>query len=329
MVVPLRTDALQERPGVVTAEVASLPGIVGVSVATQAPGRGTSGHGVTFPGQEEEEGTVQQVMAVDTEYASVLDLRLTQGRWFDPSLPTDSVAYIVNEAALSLIKNAEVLGGELDRNGAKGPIIGVVEDFHVESLHAEIEPLVLYMGQGGWEAGVLLVKLAPGRIPEALAGLRAAWADLAGDEPFTYSFLDEDLSQLYTAEQRLAKLFGLFAGLGIFIACLGLFGLAAYAAETRTKEVGVRKVLGASVPSLIVLLVRDFIGLVLVALLLAAPPAYLLMQQWLEDFAYRITLGPTVFLVAGGLALLIALATVSTQALRAASADPIKSLRYE
>jgi len=329
IVLPLRAPALQERPEVVRTELASVSGVVEVSISTQPPGGWTSGNGVVFPGQSEEEGTIRRVTAVDPAYASVLGFRMVQGRWFNSEMPTDNSAYVINEAALRLIDASPVLGGILDRNGEPGPIIGVVEDYHFESLHTEIEPLVLYMRRNAREAGTALVRLDGRRIPETLEGLRASWAELAGDEPFVYSFLDEDLNVLYEGEQRLARLFALFSGLGIFVACLGLFGLAAYAAEQRAKEVGVRKVLGASVIGLVRMLVLDFLVLVLVAFALATPVAYIMMYRWLEGFAYRITPGPGLLVIAGALTLGIALVTVSSQALRAATADPIRALRSE
>ncbi|HYE58783.1 MAG TPA: FtsX-like permease family protein, partial [Rhodothermales bacterium] len=208
-----------------------------------------------------------------------------------------------------------------------GPVVGVVRDFHFASLHHEIEPLVIPLRPG--VGSHLLVRVQAGQAPAAVANIRAVLTRLAPDEPFRYTFLDDSFERLYAAEARLGNVFTTFSVLAIVIACLGLFGLAAYAAEQRRKEVGIRKVLGASTRSLVGLLSKDFLRLVGVAFVVATPLAYLAMGRWLEGFAYRIELGPGAFVLAGGLALLIALATVSTQALRAASADPTKSLRTD
>jgi putative ABC transport system permease protein len=203
-----------------------------------------------------------------------------------------------------------------------------VRDFHFQSLHAPVEPLVINHKPGWLRA--LAVRLAgEGRLQDAIAAVRAEWEALAPGYAFTYTFLDEDFGRLYLREERLGRLFGLFAGVAVLIACLGLFGLAAFVAEQRRKEVGVRKVLGASVGGLVALLSKDFVRLVFVGVVVAAPLAYWLMNQWLEAFAYRITLGPGVFLAAGALALLVALGTVASQAFRAATSDPVRALRSE
>ena len=164
---------------------------------------------------------------------------------------------------------------------------------------------------------------------ETVAGLERAWRRLVPHRPFDYAFLDDTFEAQYRADVRFGQLFGLFAGLAVFVACLGLFGLAAFTAEQRTKEIGVRKVLGASAASIVALLSKEFTRLVLLAFLLAAPVAYLAAEQWLEDFAYRVPLGPGVFLLSGGAVFVTALLTVSYQAVRAALVDPVKSLRYE
>jgi putative ABC transport system permease protein len=202
-----------------------------------------------------------------------------------------------------------------------------VRDFHTASLHEAVGPLLLFRRTASnWEVSV---RLRAGAVPAALAHIETQWEEIAPDRPFDYTFLDEALAALYGAEQQLMKLLGLFAGLAVLIACLGLFGLAAFAVERRTKEIGIRKALGATAAGIAVLLSRDLLKLVALACLLAAPLAYVVATRWLGTFAYRVELGPAVFVVACGLTLLIGLLTVSAHAFRAATADPVRALRHE
>jgi putative ABC transport system permease protein len=202
----------------------------------------------------------------------------------------------------------------------------VAKDFHYRSLHAEIYPLALFGPVR--PPRYVASRITPEDVPGTLAALQSTWKQFS-DLPFEYAFLADDLEAQYRAEDRLTKVFGVFAGLAILIGCLGLFGLAAFMAAQRTKEIGIRKVLGATVGSLIALLSKDFLKLVVVAFVIAAPLAYVAMTWWLEDFAYRVGIAPMTFIGAGLLALFIALATVSYQAIRTAVANPVDSLRYE
>jgi putative ABC transport system permease protein len=210
--------------------------------------------------------------------------------------------------------------------GGNVRVKGVVEDFHFDSLHKPIEPLVLLAGTSVYH---LLVRTAPGDLRAALDDLEAAWGRFAAHRPFEYEFLDEEYAAVYRAEQRVGQMFTTFSLLAILVACLGLLGLAAYAVVQRTKEIGIRKVLGASPASIVLLLSKEFVRLVALAFVVAAPLAYFATQRWLDDFAFRINLSWWIFALAGGTALLIALLTVSYQSIRAALTDPIKSLRYE
>ena len=205
-------------------------------------------------------------------------------------------------------------------------IIGVLEDFSWFSVHEARDNVLLGRMRAG---GAFSIKVAGADMSRTLADIEALFTRLYPGNPFRYEFVDESYDAQYQADQRFATLFSLFAGLAVFIACLGLFGLAAFTAQQRTKEIGVRKVLGASVASVMRLLTTDFLRLVGVAFVIASPIAYLLLQRWLDGFAVRIDLGAGVFLLAGGVVLLIALVTVSSQALRAATADPIRALRAD
>jgi putative ABC transport system permease protein len=201
------------------------------------------------------------------------------------------------------------------------------KDFHIKPLHEKIEPLVLFIWPG--RLNYVYARVAPDEMQSTLATIEKNWLTVYPEYPFEYTFLDNDVNRLYRGEQQLAQIFGYFAGLAIVIACLGLFGLAAFTAEQRTREIGVRKVLGASIAGIVALLSKDFLKLVLVAFAVASPIAYFAMNRWLQDFAYRIQIGIETFLLAGLLALAIAWLTVSYQSLKAALANPVEALRYE
>jgi putative ABC transport system permease protein len=219
----------------------------------------------------------------------------------------------------------------------RGTVVGVVENFHARPLYEEIEPMAFsasyYSSDSNSSmyvnAAQYLVKLAPGSAATAIDRLQQAWSEVRPNAPFEASFVDAELDAQYRAEQRLGQLIGLFSGLAMVIACLGLFGLAAYTAQQRTKEIGIRKALGASLGGLVVNLSREFVALVGVAICVAAPLAYFGMQQWLQTFAYRIDVGVGTLVGAGAVALVIALLTVSTQTFRAARTDPAEALRSE
>ncbi|MFQ5632725.1 MAG: ABC transporter permease, partial [bacterium] len=209
-------------------------------------------------------------------------------------------------------------------------VIGIVKNFHFRSLHEKIGPLVLGHSHNAIQSiDYFTARISGHDIPKTLDYLRQVHERFDSVTPFEYHFLDQQIERFYAADQRLGQLLGIAAGLAIFIASLGLFGLAAFTAEKRTKEIGVRKVLGASVPQIVVLLSKEFSRLVLIALVMAVPAAFIMARTWLQEFAYRIDIGWWVFALAGGLALVIALLTVSTQAVKAALANPVDSLRYE
>ncbi len=278
---------------------------------------------------------------VAPDFLETMQIRLSAGESFaaEPGLAAQQV--VVNAAYVEAFGLEDGVGRPLPEPFAAYTLVGVTEDFHFASLHDVVEPLVLVTNPGplfqaaenvmfgSSPAYDVIVRLQPGPLPTAMAAIEAAWTRVAPDRPFNFAFLDDQLDAQYRDEQRLGEIVRVASWLAVLIACLGLFGLAALTTQQRTKEIGVRKVLGAGVPGLVALLSKDFATLVLIAFVVAAPVAYFLMGNWLEGFAYRVTLGPGVFLLAGGLALFIALLTVSYQALRAATADPVKSLRSE
>jgi putative ABC transport system permease protein len=275
-----------------------------------------------------------QEWKVDPDYVATLGLGLRQGRNFSPGRATDAKAALINESAARQLGYDNPVG-KIIHNGdnsavGKLQVIGVVKDFHFESLHREVGPVILHQDTAlgeSWEA--VSFRLAPGNVPGTLAALEKQWRKTAPGLPFEYAFLDASFDALYRSEQRTGQLFTAFAAVAILIACLGLFGLSAFTAEQRTKEIGIRKVFGASVPQLVRLLSKDFLRLVLLANVLAGPVAWWAGRQWLENYAFRTTLGPDVFGLAAVASVGIALLTVGFQALKAALANPVESLRNE
>jgi len=265
---------------------------------------------------------------VDANFVDALKLTIVEGRSFDPTLATDSSGVIINQTAAERLGWDDPIGKTLTMGGLEtGRVIGVVEDFHYYSLHDEIEPIVLLLSPRNQSN--IIVRLQPTAIAQNVAAIEAIWKDLAPTTPLDYSFLDDDFQRQYESEQRMAQVFVLFAILAIFIACLGLFGLASHLAAQRTKEIGIRKVLGATTVGIVQLLSRDFLKLVLIALVIAAPLAWYFMHSWLENFAYHTTISWWTFAVAGLAAMLIAGLTVSYQSISAALSNPAESLKSE
>ncbi len=274
---------------------------------------------------------------IDEDYIDTLGMKIVAGRNFSAQLGGEARAILINQAAVRHFGLKKPLGQTLimmdmdaEKPGAMVQvpctIIGVVEDFHYESLREAIAPLVLRREQS---RGNLVMRLKPGPIASVIKTLKGKWTALLPGEPFEYAFLDESFDALYTSEMRIGRIFAVFAALAVLIGCLGLFGLASFSAAKRTKEIGVRKVLGATAREMALLLVRDYVMLVTLANLIAWPVAYYLMQRWLQNFAYRTSLSITLFIFSGLLGLAIALLTVGYQAVRAARANPVDSLRYE
>ena len=272
-----------------------------------------------------------QAWTVDENYIPTLGLKITEGRNFSQQFPTDSTGIIINEAAAKFLATKDLLNKKiytLDDIKTKKlldyHIIGVIKDFNFSSLRDVITPLIFFLGK---DNGNISVRINSTDIPNEIAQIKNKWKAIAPSQPFDYSFMDEDFNKLYTTEQLTGHIFITFAVLAILIACLGLFGLVTYAAEQRVRELGIRKVLGASVKSIASMLSTDFLKLVIISAAIAFPLAWFAMNKWLQGFAYRVNISWWVFVIAGVLALLIALVTVSFQSIKAAIANPVKSLR--
>ena len=271
-------------------------------------------------------------LATDQDFIKTYNIKMVAGRAFSRDFGTDTSAYLINEAAVDALglKNSEnAIGKNFRYGGRDGKLVGVFHDFHFESLHQKIVPLVMMLPVNAGNYNRLSIKIAGNNMQGALSHIENVWKKFLPETPYQYTFLDENFNRLYTSEQRQGTLFTIFASIAILIACLGLFGLSAFAITQRVKEIGIRKVLGANVGSIVQLLSKDFLKLVGLAAIIAFPVAWYAMRNWLNDFAYRTQIPWWIFAVAGILAALVALFTISFQAIKAALANPVKSLRNE
>lgn len=324
---PLEGQML-ERFGSVKASLLQQPGIASVTSASENPLEiGSNTHSVSWRGKDPSSQVSMKIISVNFDFLEVMKMKLDEGRDFSPDFGTDSVNYIINQKARSVMGFEDPLGERLDFWGTSGSIVGVVEDFHIASLYSEIEPTIILL-RPQW-ADRLFLRTEPGRTQEALASLEKIHQGFNPGFPFEYQFLDDSFNQMYSSEMIIGKLAGIFTALALLVACLGLFGLAAFMAERRTKEIGIRKVMGASVTGIVALFSRDFLKLVIIGFAIAVPIAWYVMSRWLEDYAYHVEIKAWMFVGAGLLAMIIALLTVSFQSIKAALMNPVKSLRSE
>jgi ABC-type antimicrobial peptide transport system permease subunit len=266
--------------------------------------------------------------AIGYDFMKTAGIEILHGREFSPNFPTDSVGYILNETAVKKIGYKSPIGKSFSFWNRKGTVIGVIKDFHFASLHDPIQPLILRFSESSpW--GEILIRTERGQTKQAIKNLSQLCTQVNPKFPFTYQFADQEYEKLYKSEQVIGKLSNWFSFLAISISCLGLLGLTMLTAEQRRKEIGVRKVIGASVSDIVMMLSADTIKLVFISAIIATPIAWFAMNNWLQGFAYRIDIGWWTFLIAAVLALLVALATVSFQAIKAAIANPVESLRTE
>ena len=332
-VVAVRVQGIQPRTQVeaLEKELQQLTSVVGTVLSQSYPGHSASGRSLTKPNDPSGQGADLTSCRAHPNIIEVLDLDLIAGRSLKLQEEGDSVAQIVlNKSAIEYLgwTPEDAVGRRVDADLGPTEIVGVVEDFHFSSLHQKIGFYGFHNRSSEW-LQYLLVKLRTQDLSESMQQLKTTFERVTPSTALEYTFLDESLDRLYRTEQRLAKVVFLFAGLAILIACLGLFALAAFATERRIKEIGIRKVLGASVMNIVKLLSKDFLKLVFIAFLVASPIAWLVMNRWLQDFAYRISIPWWVFAVAGGLAVFITLLTVSLQSMKAALSNPVESLKVE
>ncbi len=335
VVIVEKTDDIGRHINAFKEDLLQDPRILAVSNSTSLIGHNTNNNLHQVQGEPAENGMLISTFFIDDYYADAYSIEMADGRFFSLDQPADSLKVVINETAAENLQIGDPIGRSLLRPG--GPngemrsfeIIGIMKDFHFQSLHSQIRSMALYrFGSRGFGRYTAV------RIPEAdmigtLGYIEEVWKKYAVDQAFEYTFLDDDFNQLYVAEERTKQIATIFSVIAIFIASLGLFGLASFIVEQRTKEIGIRKVLGASVANIYMLLSVDILKLIIIATVLSWPISFMTMGRWLENFAYRIEFSHLTFLGAGLLAFIIALATVTTQAIKAANSNPVDSLKYE
>lgn len=337
----IQDNLLVDKTDIIKTELLQDPRVISVAGSSKVPGNRGFGDTV-FRGQDSSEGEMKAItiFTIDQDFLPTMEINLLAGRNFSRDFPTDwETGIILNEKAIhefgwntpeeaigKIVYSIEEMEPPSYLNNQ---VVGIVENFHFKSLHREIEPLLLHTGQIWGNIQYLSVRISTGDVAGTLEFLKNKWHSFSPNYPFDYFFLDDHFGRQYEAERRMRTIFRYFTFLTIFIACLGLLGLASFATEQRTKEIGIRKTLGASVPGITILLCREFIILVLLANLLALPAGWYLMSRWLENFAYKTPSGPDIYLLAGFLAVAIAMATVIFQAGKAATSNPVDALKYE
>ena len=326
VMIPIKEVEILKKRDTLKQEFQKNPDVLSVCLTSFFPGRKMWYQSYWYEGVQEGGDKIHWI-AVDPDFLDTFQIELLAGRNFGKDFLTDKQnVYLLNEAAVKKIGWANPLGKQFEIIG-KGPVVGVVKDFHFFSLHQKIEPLALLIYPEGYE--FFSVRIRPDSMPRTLAFLGDTWKIFAEEQPFEYSFLDQDYDKLYRTESRLTKIFSSIVLLSVFVACLGLFGLASFTIERRTKEIGIRKVLGASATNLYFVLSKEFAYCVLIANLISWPLGYFFMTRWLRNFAYRIDIGLSPFLLSAFLALLIGLLTISYQTIKTALANPAEVLRYE
>ena len=327
------TWALGKNMNIFRKQLQEDPAVLSVSASRYLPAGPSDNNNFFVSSVQEPDKMVKTLRyEVDENYLQTLGIKIKEGRNFSIEFGRDSAAVILNEAAVHALGwKQDAVGQTISRVSKRGEkefynVIGVVKDFHFRSLHERISPLLMVLAP---DPGNLVVKVKTANTAALVEKLQKRFKEYGAEDPMSYSFLDERYNNTYKSEEKVGTILGIFAGLTIFVACLGLFGLAKFTAEQRTKEIGIRKVLGASTARLSAMLSKEFVKLVLIACLIAFPAAWWAMSKWLEDFAYRVNIGWMVFIVAAVVALSIALITVSWQAIKAALANPVKSLRTE
>jgi len=307
--------------------------VMGVTAVRSIPGRGTPNWGIRVEGVEQQRPLNMNFLTCDQDFAATLNIKMIEGRFMSREFPSDKDAVVINKKAAEYFGISEPIGKKLRIGWTRKnlTIIGIIDNFHFESLHRDVRAMGYLLPEAidSTRKPFLLVKISSPETSSVLAQIRKTWEVMSAGLPFEFSFLDEKVNNLYQNDNRAGRIVTLFSGLAIFVSCLGLFGLAAYLAEQRTKEIGVRKILGAQLSHIIWLLTSQFIKWVLIATFIAWPLGYWVMNRWLQGFAFRASLSLWIFLLSGLAALIIAALTVSSQVIKAALTNPAESLKYE
>ncbi len=327
LVISLDNESLQTKYEAFKNELRAIPGVVDAAASTEVPGADFTSNGY-FP-EGYKQPLIIHVVDGDEDFLSTYGLELLKGRNFNPQITSDKQAYIVNESLAKLLDWSNPLDKKIMRNGTH-PVIGEVRDFNYAPLYDPIKPLIITdHPEGGQPFTFVSVRLGSGNLHQTMGSIQKVWKEFAPSLPFDYFFLDQQFNDIYKTEIRFREVFLVFSGLSIFVALLGLVGLVSYSVEARRKEIGIRKVLGSSIPGVLSLLSREYVKWILAANIIAWPVAYFAMQKWLQDFAYKTKLTPWVFVAAAAIELAVAVIAMSIQALRAATANPVEALRYE
>ncbi len=309
-------------------ELSALPGVMNVTASNSLPSQiGNSTYGISWEGKDPDERVLFNFVHADFYFIETFGMEIATGRNFSSDYASDSAAYIINEEAARFIGGDEIIGKPFRMWDIDGEIIGIVKNFHFQNLKHRINPLIIRLSPSN--ASLIHLRLHPGTVLSTMEEIEAIWADICRDEPVNYSFFDQAFDRMYRAEQRMSRLMAWFSVLAVAISCLGLFGLASYMAEQKTREIGVRKVFGADALQIMVLMVKEFTRWVLVAIIIGSPVAWFLMGKWLDNFVFRVNQDIYSYLFAAVAAIFIAIITVGWQAVRAALSNPADSLRYE
>jgi len=334
MIIQLRNDKLREKSAFLENEFRKLSMVANAASSTSIPGEGSDGSGFFPEGENTTDPWLIFNTGADYDYIETMGMEIIKGRSFSKEFASDTAGIIINETLLKKLGWGDDCIGKKITPGDPGNkfsfhVIGVVKDFHFLSLHDKIEPYIIYLSKNNLRS--LSIKIKPGNLNESITQISNKWSEMEPNFPFDYSFLDETFDALYKSEERMGKLFIYFSIIAIFIACLGLFGLASYTAEQRTKEIGIRKTFGATTPSISFLLTRDFTKWILLANIIAWPAAYYFLGLWLENFAFRINITDQwhVFLLSAVISFAVAILTVSLQAIKVAHSNPVDALKYE
>ncbi len=325
-----RASILGNDIGIFKEELLKNPAIKYASATYHIPGTVASGQSFVTEDSAPGELIELRLLCGDFDYLDAMGIKLVSGRYFSEDIHSDDNSVVVNASAVKRLGFNDAIGQKILVPNSQDElvIIGVVEDFHISSLHQKIEPIIMLHPGSAWDQ-YMAVRIQPANVAATLRYIEKTWDHFTGAQPFEYFFMDSFFENLHKSERRTSQFFTIFAALAIFIACLGLFGLAAFTAEQKTKEIGVRKVLGASITSIVSILLKQFTKWVILANIIAWPIGYFIMKSWLQNFAYHIDIRIGYFLLSGLITLLIAITTVSYQAVNAAIKNPVNALNYE
>jgi hypothetical protein len=325
---------LNEQYDLLREEFMQLPGIVSTSASIQPPYRiGSNSSGITWDGKDPELDVLVSFTGVHYDFIKSMGIRLAGGRDFSEAYPadfmTDSTAnFIINQTLADIIGKEEIVGMPLTFMGLKGQVVGLMEDYHFKSLGNEIEPMALAPLPSEYLQH-MVIRLDPGNPASALRSMEELWTDLLPQYPFEYTYVDEAIDQMYSSETRLAALMRIFMVVAIVIACLGLFALASFTSQRRTREIGIRLTLGASAPQIIVMMIRDFTWYIIISLLIALPAVWFMARRWLDEFYFRIDLEPGLFILTALLTATVAILTVLFHAIKTSRTNPVEALWHE